>query len=111
MMRKALLMLGVALSFVACNKDWIPSKDKSLDGSNVKKMAVGTASKLFVLNEGGMGSNNSTLDFLRFSDSTYVSGAFKKMNPDIAAGLGDVGNDIAVQGNEVWIVVNNSGLV
>jgi hypothetical protein len=111
MMRKALLMLGVALLSVACNKDWIPSKDKGLEGQNVKKMAVGTASKLFVLNEGGMGSNNSTLDFLRFSDSTYVNGAFKKMNPDIAAGLGDVGNDIAVKGNEVWIVVNNSGLV
>lgn len=104
-------MLGVALLFVACNKDWFPSKDKSLEGSNVTKMNVGAVSKLFVLNEGGMGANNSTLDFLRFSDSTYVRDAFGKMNPDIVTGLGDVGNDIAVKGTELWIVINNSGLV
>ena len=48
---------------------------------------------------------------LRISDSNYITGVFKKMNPDESAGLGDVGNDIAVIGDEVWIVVNNSGLV
>lgn len=58
-----------------------------------------------------MGSNNASLDFLRFSDGNYVTGAFKKMNPNVGAGLGDVGNDIAVHGDELWIVVNNSGLV
>lgn len=106
-----MLLMCCTFAFASCNKDWIPTKDKNLEGSEVRKMAVGSASKLFVLNEGGMGSNNSTLDFLRFSDSTYVSGAFRKMNPEIAAGLGDVGNDIAVNGNEVWLVINNSGLV
>jgi hypothetical protein len=111
-MKKALLFACMVLLSAACTKDIIPSKDKTLEGQHIKAMDVGrSASKLFVLNEGGFGSNNSTLDFFRFADSTYVSGAFGKMNPDIAGGLGDVGNDIAVNGNEVWIVVNNSGIV
>jgi hypothetical protein len=29
----------------------------------------------------------------------------------VGAGLGDVGNDIAVHGDEVWMVINNSGIV
>ena len=102
----------MVLLSAACTKDIIPSKDKTLEGQTVEMPSPGpSASKLFVLNEGGMGSNNSTLDFLRISDGNYVSGAFKKMNPDIATGLGDVGNDIVVIGNEAWIVINNSGIV
>ena len=100
------------LSLAACQKDPVPSKDATLDGVSVDvSMFSKSARKLFVLNEGGMGSNNATLDFLRFEDGKYISSAFRKMNPEIGAGLGDVGNDIAVHGEEVWIVVNNSGIV
>jgi hypothetical protein len=112
-MKKAfLLLLCGAFAFCACQKDRVPSKDSTLDGMAVDVSFISTsAQKLFVLNEGGMGSNNSTLDFLRFSDGKYITGAFKEMNPEIAAGLGDVGNDIAIHGEEAWIVVNNSGIV
>ena len=116
LMKKAtLLLLCGALAFCACRKDPVPeppAKDADLTGQKVDVSGFPeTAKKLFVLNEGGMGSNNAALDFLRFSDGNYITGAFKKMNPEVAAGLGDVGNDIAVHGDEVWIVVNNSGLV
>ena len=115
-MKKAtLLLLCGALVFCACRKDPVPeppSKDAELTGEKVDVSAFPESlGKVFLLNEGGMGSNNSTLDFLRVSDGNYVTGAFKKMNPDVAAGLGDVGNDIAVHGDELWIVVNNSGIV
>ena len=112
-MKKAfLLLLCGAFAFCACQKDPVPSKDSSLDGQAVDVSFISTsAQKLFVLNEGGMGSNNSTLDFLRFKDGKYITSAFKKMNPDVGAGLGDVGNDIAIHGKEAWIVVNNSGIV
>lgn len=115
-MKKAtwLLLCGV-LTLCACQKDPVPetpSKDAELTGEKVDLTRFKTtARKVFVLNEGSMGTNSSTLDFLRISDGTYVTGAFKKMNPDAEAGLGDVGNDIAVHGDEVWIVVNNSGVV
>lgn len=120
-MKKAfLLLLCSALAFAACDiypldpakpAEQTP-KDADLPGTQVSLDGLGlSARKIFVLNEGGMGSNNATLDFLRTSDALYVTGAFRKMNPDVGAGLGDVGNDIAVRGNEVWIVVNNSGIV
>ena len=103
------------LAVCACQKDPVPeqpSKDAELQGITVDLSGISAdAKKIFVLNEGAMGSNNATLDFLRMSDGTYVTGAFKKMNPDAGAGLGDVGNDIAVHGDELWIVVNNSGIV
>ena len=113
-MKKAFLVLGAALSLAACSKDVVPPKDASLEGDIVlMPMGINESgySKLFVLNEGGMGSNNSTLDFMRLKESWYITDAFGKMNPGIAAGLGDVGNDIAVHGRELWIVVNNSGIV
>ena len=116
-MKKArlLLLCGALVSVFACQKDPIPetpSKDAELSGIKVDVSTISTtAQKVFVLNEGGLGANNSTLDFLRFSDGNYITGAFKKMNPSSGAGLGDVGNDIVVNGDEVWMVINNSGIV
>ena len=113
-MKKARLFLlcGALLSLFACQKDPIPEKDSTLTGTEVDVSGIPSSiKKVFMLNEGSMGSNNSTLDFLRISDGNYITGAFKKMNPDIGAGLGDVGNDIVVIGNEVWMVINNSGIV
>jgi hypothetical protein len=114
-MKKAnvLLLFGALMSILACQKP-VPEKYKDLDlaGEKVDVSAIPSGiRKVFVLNEGGKGSNNATLDFLRLSDGNYVTGAFKKMNPEVGAGLGDVGNDIVVRGDEVWIVVNNSGIV
>lgn len=113
-MKKARLFLlcGALVSLFACQKDPVPSKDAELTGTMVDVSAIPAGiDKVFILNEGGMGSNNSTLDFLRISDGNYITGAFKKMNPDIGAGLGDVGNDIVVIGDEVWMTINNSGIV
>ena len=115
-MKKAtLLLLCGALAFCACRKDPVPeppSKDADLTGEKVDVSGFPESiGKVFLLNEGQMGSNNASLDFIRISDGNYVTGAFKKMNPDVGAGLGDVGNDITVHGDELWIVVNNSGIV
>ena len=71
-MKKAFLVLGAALSLAACSKDVVPPKDASLEGDIVlMPMGINESgySKLFVLNEGGMGSNNSTLDFMRLKES------------------------------------------
>lgn len=115
-MKKAfLLLLGCAIAVCSCQKTpqpETPSKDATLTGTTVNlEPFANSAKKIFVLNEGGLGSNNATLDMIRFTDSQYITGVFKKMNPSVGAGLGDVGNDIAVLNGEVWIVVNNSGIV
>lgn len=116
-MKKALLLClaGLLLSLSACQKNPVPEvyKDAELSGDKVDVSALAglSARKIFMLNEGGMGSNNATLDFLRLGDGQYITGAFRKMNPSAGAGLGDVGNDILVIGDEVWMVINNSGIV
>ncbi|MBO4475907.1 MAG: hypothetical protein J5737_04215 [Bacteroidales bacterium] len=114
-MKKAfLLLLAGTMAFAACNGTLFPEKpsiDSDLKGETVDIAGIAGFRKLFVLNEGQMGSNNASLDMLRLSDASYITGVFKKMNPEEAAGLGDVGNDIAVIGDELWIAVNNSGIV
>lgn len=114
MKKYALLVFSMAaLALTAgCSIDETTSKDADLAGVNVavgeKK---GAFKKLFVLNEGGFQKNNSTLDFLRFSDGNYVSDAFGSMNPAVVQGLGDTGNDLALQGGKLWLVMNGSGYV
>lgn len=114
-MKKATwLLLGCALAVCACRKDPVPATSQDADLTGETTDVSGFPSdirKIFVLNEGTMGSNNATLDFLRIPDGVYVTGAFKKMNPTVGAGLGDVGNDIATWNDEVWIVINQSGIV
>ena len=114
-MKKALLLLlPCMLAFASCKVHIIPEKpspDADLEGEAVDARALSGFKKLFVLNEGQMGAGNASLDMLRLSDSNYITGVFRKMNPDVAAGLGDVGNDIVAVGDELWITVNNSGIV
>ena len=109
-MKKSLMLFTLGmLTVVACQKTPV---DDALAGCEVAVYEFpGEVKKIFVLNEGQMGANNATLDFLRLTDGRYVAGAFRKMNPSAAAGLGDVGNDIAVNGDKVWMVINNSGIV
>ncbi|MBR5700555.1 MAG: hypothetical protein IKX37_05625, partial [Bacteroidales bacterium] len=114
-MKKAvLLLLCGALALCACDKNDPPKgvKESDLRGVTLDLSAFGYDGprKIFILNEGQMGSNNASLDVIRFSDAQYLDGVFKKVNP-ATGGLGDVGNDIVIIGNEVWILVNNSGIV
>ena len=70
---------------------------------------------LYVLNEGNMGSNKCTLDYLDLSgkDSTlhYYRNIYAERNPSTVKELGDVGNDIGIYGSKLWIVVNCSNKV
>ena len=114
MKKCALLVFSVAAMAIAvgCGKDETTSRDADLAGVNV---AVGEKNgafrKLFVLNEGNFQKNNSTLDFLRFSDGNYVSDAFGSMNPAVVQGLGDTGNDLVLHEGKLWVVMNASGAV
>ena len=119
-MKKTTLLIISCILFLTetgCFKDPAPepfiSEDEALAGETV---TAGDSEspfyKLFVLNEGGFGKNNASLDFLRFSDGRYVRSAFKQMNTEsVPQGLGDVGNDIKIYYNTAWIAVNNSNLV
>lgn len=63
---------------------------------------------MYLLNEGNMGSNKSTLDYLDFATNRYHRNIYAEMNPTVVKELGDVGNDIKIYGNRVYAVINCS---
>ena len=66
---------------------------------------------MYVLNEGNMGSNKCTLDYLDFETGTYHRNIYPSRNPNQVMELGDVGNDIKIYGSSLWMVVNMSNKV
>lgn len=60
---------------------------------------------LLTLNEGLFQQNNSTLTWYDLHTHTAHQYVFESKN---GLGLGDTGNDLAVYGNKIYIVVNNS---
>lgn len=68
-------------------------------------------SGMYLLNEGNMGSNKSTLDYLDFLNSIYIVNCYPERNPTVVKELGDVGNDIQIYGNRLYAVINCSNKV
>ena len=70
---------------------------------------------MYVLNEGNMGSNKCTVDYLDLSSVDgqihYQRNIFAARNPSTVKELGDVGNDMKIYGSRLWIVVNCSNKV
>ena len=65
----------------------------------------------YLLNEGNMGSNKSTLDYYDYSSGTYTRNIYGQANPSVPKELGDVGNDIAIYGQRLYAVINCSNKV
>lgn len=63
---------------------------------------------LYLLNEGNMGSNKSSIDFVDFRNGYYARNLYAERNPTVIKELGDVGNDIQIYGNRLYAVINCS---
>lgn len=111
-MRRLLLYISILL-FAACRDDVmvVPMEDIDTGGKAVKSEIVG----MYLLNEGNMGSNKSTLDYLDLSgnDETvhYYRNIYSERNPSTVMSLGDVGNDCQIYGSRLWLVINCSNKV
>lgn len=101
------------LLFYSCRDDVmvVPMEDINTGGKTVKSEIIG----MYLLNEGNMGSNKATLDYLDLSgqDSTvhYYRNIYSERNPSTVMMLGDVGNDIQIYGSRLWLVINCSNKV
>ncbi len=77
-----------------------------------KKTNNGTAVKItsgvFELNQGGFGSNNSSLTYFDFGTGIASPFYFESVN---GFGFGDTGDDAIIYGGKMYIVVNGSGYV
>ena len=65
----------------------------------------------YLLNEGNMGSNKSTLDYYDYATGVYHRNIYADANPSVPKELGDVGNDMAIYGSKLYAVVNCSNKV
>ena len=103
----------ICLSMSACRNDVmvVPMEEINTGGKVVKSEIVG----MYLLNEGNMGSNKSTLDYLDLSGNEptvhYLRNIYSERNPNTVMMLGDVGNDIQIYGSRLWLVINCSNKV
>jgi len=65
----------------------------------------------YLLNEGNMGSNKSTLDYYDYTTGAYHRNLYGAANPTVPKELGDVGNDIKIYGSRLYAVINCSNKV
>jgi DNA-binding beta-propeller fold protein YncE len=63
---------------------------------------------MYLLNEGNMGSNKSTIDYLDFRTAIYARNIYAEKNPTVVKELGDVGNDIQLYNGRLYAVINCS---
>lgn len=89
------------------NEDYIIAEEEKPVQPVERTEVVG----LYVLNEGNMGMNKSTLDYLDYSSGGYISNIYSARNPDVPKELGDVGNDLQIYGSRLYAVVNCSNKV
>lgn len=77
----------------------------------VSKPGLSDVKGFYLLNEGNMGSNKSTLDYYDFSMGVYTRNIYGSANPDVPKELGDVGNDLAIYGTKLYAVINCSNKI
>ncbi len=112
-MKQLLIYIWIVLTLVACRNDVmvVPMENIDTGGQATKSEIIG----MYLLNEGNMGSNKATLDYLDLSgkDATthYYRNIYSERNPTTVMALGDVGNDCQVYGSRLWLVINCSNKV
>lgn len=106
----ALLLIAAIAVFMlgGCRKgDFIvPATETTVTGGT-----SGEITGFYLLNEGNMGSNKATLDYFDYETGVYTKNIYAQQNPNVVKELGDVGNDIKIYGDKLYIVINCSHFV
>ena len=105
-------LILIPCSFISCRGDEIifPAEYEVLpmESRELSSFAANEPIGMYLLNEGNMGSNKATIDYLDFSKGIYIRNIYGERNPNVIKELGDVGNDIQVYGNRLYAVINCS---
>ena len=82
-------------------------------GSGICHHAFGPAvcRRILSCQRRNMGSNKCTIDHFDARTGSYFRNIYPERNPDVVKELGDVGNDIGIYGNRLYVVVNCSNFV
>lgn len=114
--RLALAALATVALATSCRKDEIIVLSQTSQLPEIKEPLLSYQWRdaarewegMYLLNEGNMGSNKSSLDYLDFTTNRYHRNIYAEQNPTVVKELGDVGNDIKIYGNRVYAVINCS---
>lgn len=98
------LLLFAAL-FSSCRQEEVIHGSSS---SNVGKPVYSEIEGFYLLNEGNMGLNKSSLDYYDATTATYHRNIYAERNPNVVKELGDVGNDLQIYGSKLYAVINCS---
>ena len=102
----------MAIGFISCRGEEIifPAEYEVLpmESRELSSFAPNEPIGMYLLNEGNMGSNKATIDYLDFSKGIYIRNIYGERNPNVIKELGDVGNDIQVYGHRLYAVINCS---
>jgi len=101
-------LLVIAVFAAACRKDPQPLPDEQI---RVPADPTAVVKGFYLVNEGNMNMNKASLDYLNLVDGIYKRNIYNQVNPEVTKGLGDVGNDIAIYGAKLYVVVNVSNKV
>ena len=74
-------------------------------------MDIKSITGFYLLNEGNMGSNKCTLDYMDYATGYYHKNIYAETNPSVVLELGDVGNDIQIYGEKLYAVINCSHFI
>lgn len=112
-MRKRDKSYGILIAFLlmgiwGCRKD---PKPLPAEISRVEPDPLSVAKGFYLVNEGNMNMNKASLDYLDLVNGIYTRNLYNQVNPEATKGLGDVGNDIAIYGSKLYVVVNVSNKV
>lgn len=105
---RILLLLSLLVVFLSCRKD------VELQLSDIAFVDAGSGvnyAGFYLLNEGNMGSNKSSLDYFDFSTGSYKRNIYAEINPTVPKELGDVGNDLQIYGQKLYAVINASNKI
>lgn len=109
MTKRIFLIFCCIALFISCRKE-----DEIIPSTGTEVAPGGESGDIkgfFLLNEGNMGSNKSTLDYFDYETGIYTKNIYAERNPNVVKELGDVGNDIQIYGNKLYAVINCSHFV
>ncbi|MBQ7530392.1 MAG: YncE family protein [Paludibacteraceae bacterium] len=108
MNRKLIYIASISLLVAGCRTvEPVTPPEEEQKGDTVRNEIAG----FYLLNEGNMGSNKSTLDYYDYATATYSRDIYAEANPNVPKELGDVGNDLKIYGGRLYAVINCSNKV
>lgn len=99
------LFVIFVVCFMACRNDEVLI---DIEKTEITTPEFTEIDGFYLLNEGNMGNNKSTLDYFDYGEGVYYKNIYAERNPNVVKELGDVGNDLLIYGDKMFAVINCS---